>query len=74
MYVLVSFSSTKGYKIPVCSMDSAKFVEHANTIVPPMLARLNRAREELKLVSLGELDILSGDGHQYLRSLLDKAN
>lgn len=64
-------SSTKGYKIPVCASDLTKFVEHTNTIVPPMLARLNRARNELKLVSLGELDILDGEEHRYLRNLLD---
>lgn len=64
-------SSTKGYKIPVCAADIAKFVEHANTIIPPMLARLNRAREELMLVSLGELDILDADEYLYLRSLSD---
>lgn len=64
-------SSTKGYKIPVCATDLAKFVEHANTIVLPMLARLNRARMEMKLVSLGELDIVGGEEHQSLRNLLD---
>lgn len=64
-------SSPKGYKVPTCAADIAKFVEHANTIVPPMLARLNRAREEIKMVSLGELDILGADEHQHLRRILD---
>lgn len=64
-------SSPKGYKVPVCAADIRKFVEHANTIVPPMLARLNRARDEIKLVTMGGLDILAADEHQHLRTLLD---
>ncbi|WP_437981584.1 DUF3800 domain-containing protein [Sorangium sp. So ce117] len=67
-------SSPKGYKIPVSVADMASFVAHANTIIPPMLKRLARARSELLLASLGELDILRNDHFETLRQLLEAAD
>ncbi|WP_437763730.1 DUF3800 domain-containing protein [Sorangium sp. So ce281] len=64
-------SSPKGYKIPVSVADMASFVAHANTIIPPMLKRLARARSELRLASLGELDILRNEHFEILRQLLE---
>ena len=64
-------SSAKGYKLPVSEADLAQFVMHANTIVPPMLSRLRRAREALLLASLGDLDILGVTEFSLLRQLVD---
>ena len=64
-------SSPRGYKIPVSEKDMAQFVAHTASIVPPMLDRLRRARNELKMVSLGELDILASPGLAHLRSLVE---
>lgn len=61
----------KGYKIPVNDSDMTSFVNHANSIILPMLARLNRAREELRIASLGDIDILSFPEFTQLREILE---
>lgn len=71
---IIIASGPKGYKLPVSESDMAQYVAHANTIVPPMLARLRRARQELHAASMGELDILAHNELQYLRSLVDQTS
>ena len=61
----------KGYKIPVNDSDMTTFVNHANSIILPMLTRLNRAREELRIASLGAVDILSSPEFNDLREVLE---
>lgn len=63
--------STKGLKIPVSIDDVLEFVSHANSMIPPMLSRLGRARSELKMATMGELDILAGTGCDELRRILE---
>jgi hypothetical protein len=62
-----------GYKLPVCISDVKHFVDHANAIVPPMLKRLQRARDNLRLKTAGELDILASEEFSFLQQVL-KAN
>ena len=64
-------SGSKGYKIPISKADILEFVAHANTIILPMLKRLSRAKKELKIVSLGELDILFNEDFEQLRKLVE---
>ncbi len=64
-------NSSKGYKIPVCGDDLRHFVSHTNSIVPPMLRRLYRARLDLRAVSLGSIDILDGSEFRDLRRLVE---
>jgi hypothetical protein len=64
-------SGSEGYKIPVCESDLARFLAHANSIVPPMLARIRRARDDLRMVSNGDLDILATSGFEHLRALVE---
>lgn len=64
-------NSPKGYKIPVNESDIACFVGHAKSIILPMLDRLNRAKEELRLASLGEIDILSDPEFANLREIVE---
>jgi hypothetical protein len=47
-----------------------RFASHTNTIVPLMLARLRRARDDLKLASLGKIDILASPAFDQLRRLV----
>lgn len=68
---LIIASSNRGYKLPVCLSDVKHFVHHANTIVPPMLSRLRRARDVLKARTLNELDILADEDLDYLRRVLE---
>ena len=64
-------SSTKGYKIPVSEADIMSFVQHGHSIIGPLMARLNRARDELATASGGRLDILAAEDLQYLRKTRD---
>lgn len=61
-------SGPKGYKIPVSQGDIMSFVEHGHLIAAPLLARLNRARNELLTASNGRLDILGAEELAYLRT------
>ena len=65
-------SGSDGYKIPVCESDLARYLAHADSIIPPMLTRIRRARNDLKMVSGGELDILGSSRFDQLRSLVDQ--
>lgn len=64
-------TSQRGYKIPVSEADVAEFVAHANSIVPPMLIRLRRARSDIRAASFGDVDVLSSDAFDTLRILVD---
>lgn len=68
---LIIASSSRGYKLPVCLSDVNHFVQHTNSIVPPMLSRLKRARDALRVKTLGALDILDGEDLSYLRKVLE---
>lgn len=68
---LIIASSSRGYKLPVCLADVKHFVLHTNSIVPPMLSRLSRARDALKARTLGALDILADEELAYLRKVLE---
>jgi hypothetical protein len=63
-------TSSKGYKLPFCENDLKEYVNHANTIVPPMLARLRRAREDVSMASGGSIDILERSEFDELRRLV----
>jgi hypothetical protein len=67
-------TSSKGYKLPVCERDIKQYVNHANIIVPPMLARLKRARDDLTLASGGIIDILDRAEFDELRRLVQAMN
>jgi Protein of unknown function (DUF3800) len=64
-------SSRTGYKIPVRKSDIIEFVMHANAIIPPMIDRLRRAKNELFMASLGELDILDSIQFGRLRAFVE---
>jgi len=64
--------SPQGYKIPATRKDLLDFVTHADSIIGPMLSRLESARSKLLMASMNRLDILANDQHAYLRELLDK--
>lgn len=64
-------NSSKGYKLPVNEADVAHFASHTNSIVPAMLARLSRARDDLRVASNGEVDILKTPAFDLLRRLVE---
>ncbi len=63
-------SGAQGYRVPTRAADLQPFLDHAHSIVVPMLARVKRARDELHAASFGNIDIL--DDWDVLRELLER--
>jgi Protein of unknown function (DUF3800) len=63
-------SSSSGYKVPTRLSDVHDFARHADLIVPKMLRRLAKARDELRAATLGEVDVLDSPEFEGLRQLV----
>lgn len=63
--ILIS-SSNKGYKLPSSSKDLYEFVNHSNSYIQPMIERLIKCRNRIKLATKNELDILDHEEFKYL--------
>lgn len=61
----------KGLKIPTCYKDIIDFANLVDGIVFPLLNRLQKANEHLKLSSLGELDFLSEPRFTKLQRIIE---
>lgn len=64
-------SSAKGYKLPACERDLYDFVNHSNTIIQPLLSRINKCRDQIRLATDGTIDILERPEYDSLRRLID---
>ena len=64
-------SSNKGYKLPSSSMDLYDFVNHSNSYIQPMINRLLKCRNRIKLATKNELDIFNHEEFKYLSILKD---
>lgn len=60
-----------GYKIPTSAEDLYHFVNHGNSIIIPMLARIKRCRDQINLATRKELDILNKPEYSELKKILD---
>lgn len=60
-------SSQKGYKIPSKQSELYDFINHDAKIVIPMLARLKKCRDLVKLGTANQLDLLSHSEYDSLR-------
>jgi len=69
--ILIS-SSNQGYKIPLNKNDMYRFVSKTNTTIVPMFERLSKARERIKLATVGKVDILDVNEFSKLKAFLDK--
>lgn len=65
-------SNTAGYKVPTAVVDITNYVTRCDAVIGPMLSRLKQAREQMKLTSHGELDILSPSQFENLRSIVER--
>lgn len=70
-YGLLIASSSKGYRLPSTVKDIRRYVDLCNSQIPPALARVRRAREIIRLSTVGELDILAGDAFEELRKAVE---
>lgn len=64
-------SSNKGYKIPSKQSELYDYINHDASIVIPMLARLKKCRDLVKLSTVGQLDLLSHEEYKDLKRYFD---
>ena len=70
--VIISGSSPKkGYKIPSCSSELYDFINHGTSIIIPMLERLKKCRDLVKLGSINELDLFEHTEYISLKRFFD---
>lgn len=64
-------SSTKGYKIPSKTSELRDFIKHDAKIVFPMLSRLKKCRDLVKLGTVNGLDLLDDTEFSELKAYFD---
>lgn len=64
-------SSQKGYKIPSKQSELYDFINHDAKIVLPMLSRLKKCRDLIKLGTANELDLLDHTEYEQLKAFFD---
>jgi len=67
--VIIS-SCTKGYKLPSSEKDIYDFVNHSNSIISPMISRIQKVHESILLATHNKVDILDKPGYENLRQLI----
>ncbi|WP_029292799.1 DUF3800 domain-containing protein [Chryseobacterium hispalense] len=63
-------SSREGYKIPTSNQEIKKYVQHGNSIVIPLLRRINVCREAILLATNNSLDILDEPEFESLNDII----
>lgn len=64
-------SSQRGYKIPTKESELYDFVDHGVQVVLPMLSRLKRCRDIVKLSTKGRLDLFDHDEYRDIKLFFD---
>ncbi len=67
-------SCNKGYKIPRCYEDLLDFVDRVNSLVLPLLERLNKARNSYLIASKDDVDLLKGPNYPEIVDFLETLN
>ena len=60
-------SCTKGYKLPTRVADLMDFVRMGASMILPLLERLNKARDEIRTVTSGRVDLFENPAYHPLR-------
>lgn len=68
---IIIASSSRGYIIPTRESELYDFVNHDASIIVPMLARLKKCRDLVKMGTLNQLDLLDHTEYQQLKRFLD---
>ena len=68
---VVISSSQAGYKVPTTESELYDFVNHGKSIIQPMLSRLRRCNDIIKLGTNGEVDLFQRAEYENLRRLLE---
>jgi len=64
-------SSSKGYKLPANESDLYDFINHSNAIIEPMLSRVKKFRDQIRLATNGKLDVLNKDEYSLIRKVVE---
>lgn len=64
-------SSSKGYKIPSKVDELYDFINHGTTIIMPLLDRLKKCRDNIKIGTDGKLDLFDNSEYKTLREFFD---
>ena len=65
-------SSTNGYKIPSKESELFDFINHGTTIIYPMIARLRKCRDLIKLGTANRLDLFEHIENENLKNVLEQ--
>lgn len=65
-------SSSKGYKIPSKEAEIYDFINHGTSIIIPMLERLKKCRDLIKLGSVNTLDVFDHSEYRTLKKYFDE--
>lgn len=63
-------SNREGYKIPTNNYEIKKYVQHGNSIILPLLRRINLCRESILLATNNSLDILDDPEFETLKDII----
>jgi hypothetical protein len=63
-------SSYRFYKLPSFEADLFAFINHSNTIIQPMLMRVKKFRDQIRLATDVELDILDKEEYDIICKLM----
>lgn len=64
-------SCNLGYKLPANRVDLYDYVNHSNTYIQPMISRLLKCRDKVKLATKNKIDILDHNEFMYLKELIN---
>lgn len=62
----------KGYKIPSKKSEIEDFLNHDISIILPMLERLKKCRDTVKLGTCGAVDLYQADAYKELKAFIEK--
>lgn len=68
--VLIASSPT-GYKIPASESDMYDYLNKSSSTIKPMIERIKKCRDTVKLATMGNVDLLDKREYEYLRNLLN---
>lgn len=64
-------SSPAGYKLPASEKDLYEFINQSNTVIAPMIERIAKCRDRVKIVTKNQLDILNKVEYALLKRIVD---
>lgn len=72
--IIASSSPKKGYKIPATKAELYDFINHGTTIILPMLERLKKCRDIVKLGTVNEVDLFEKTEYSKLKKYFDDSD